>query len=217
MAASLVEQSIADGRAALDFITERFGADRFIVAGLCTGAVNAHRLAASDPRVVGACVLDGYAYPTRSYHLLRIRRKLERPETWMPLVRRVTAAARVRLRLRERVASLLGGPGDQGERGKARDEPDPRIGYFYAPWPPRNTVQAELESILGRGTQLLFVYTGGWSTFVGERSFYEMFPRLSGRSGLTVRYHEGADHTYFALEDREAVFADIHEFAATIR
>src|SRR5690349_10977230 len=39
---------------ALDFLVEEYGADSFVIAGLCSGAHNGFRFATQDQRVVGA-------------------------------------------------------------------------------------------------------------------------------------------------------------------
>jgi pimeloyl-ACP methyl ester carboxylesterase len=208
----VAERAVLDGRAALDFVAERYGAERFIVAGLCTGAVNSHRLALVDPRIAGACLLDGYAYPTFTYQKARVRRRLEHPTTWAPLVRRVaaTVASRVRRRLgRDGRSSTMG-------ESTSADPTDERESIFYQAWPDRALVRTELERILDRGVRLLFVYTGGWSTFVAPAQFDEMFPRLRGREHVTVSYHAEADHTFYALADRERLFADFSRFVGAI-
>ena len=59
-----VEQSVADVVDAMDSFSAMHGDERFVIIGLCTGAYNALEAAVADDRVVGAVLIDGYAYPT---------------------------------------------------------------------------------------------------------------------------------------------------------
>lgn len=206
---SMEEQVVLDGREAFDSLSKTYGADRFVVGGLCSGALNAHRITVSDERVVGMWMLDGYAYATAVHYRERLLRRLQRPETWIPTARRV--------------ANELRGRFSRWRQGQAEAEQaaDQRVDQFFSDWPPRASVRQDLNGLLRRGVRMLFVYTGGWSSYVHERQFGEMFPGLqssekqtsSGRNSLiTVRYHADADHTYVALTDREKMLADIDAF-----
>jgi pimeloyl-ACP methyl ester carboxylesterase len=203
--ASIEERFLHDGRAALDFLGERYGAKRFVASGLCSGAMNAHRLGVADARVIGLCLLDGYAYATRAYYRERLVRRLRQPRSWLATARRVAGRAVVRAR-----THLHG----EREASPAGDGRDPRVGLFYQDWPPIADVRADLDRLLARGVRVLFVYSGGWSNFVGVRQFDEMFPKLEGRQHVRVRYHEHADHTYMALEDRALLVHDLGEFVS---
>jgi pimeloyl-ACP methyl ester carboxylesterase len=204
-AGSIEGRFIDDGRAALDFLGERYGAKQFVVGGLCSGAMNAHRLCVADERVVGLYLLDGYAYATRTYYEERLVRRLRQPRTWL------ATAGRLAGRAADRVRTHLHGERDASP---AKDGRDPRVSLFYQDWPPISDVRADLDRVLTRGVRMLFVYSGGWSNFTGVRQFDEMFPKLDGRKQVSVRYHEQADHTYMALEDRALLLGDLGEFVS---
>lgn len=55
--------------AAMRLVTEQCGTRRFVLFGLCSGADDAFHVAAADPRVAGAILLDGLAYPTLGFWL----------------------------------------------------------------------------------------------------------------------------------------------------
>lgn len=195
------QAAVADCRDAFDLAAERFGATRFVVAGLCTGAMNAHRAALADERVVGMCLLDGYAYKTLSYDLQRVARHLESPEAVLSGVKSLFRKAK----------QAIGheAPAPASEPSPPSDE---RIGIFYQEWPPAEAVQGELERILGRGVKALFVYTGGWDGFVHPRQFEEMFPALRHRERAKVRYFSEADHTYYLRSQREEMQREVLGF-----
>lgn len=50
--------SIEETRAALDHLQAHWGAERFLLGGICTGAVVSFRTALQDPRVAGVCLIN---------------------------------------------------------------------------------------------------------------------------------------------------------------
>ncbi len=71
------EQAVHDMQAAMDHVQASTGIDRFIVFGICSGAINGYELAIADERVVGLTLLDGFMFPSsrtrwqRKWHRLR--------------------------------------------------------------------------------------------------------------------------------------------------
>jgi len=53
--------------AAMRLLAQETGVERFVLAGLCSGADDAFHVGAVDPRVAGAILLDGIAYPTPGF------------------------------------------------------------------------------------------------------------------------------------------------------
>lgn len=194
------EAAVADCKDAMTTASERWGATRFVVMGLCTGAMNSHRAALADERVVGMCLFDGYAYKTLSADIARVARHLDSPEA---------VASSVKSLFR-RAARALGQEAAPSSRPSS--PPDERIGIFYQEWPPAAVVHGELERILGRGARALFLYTGGWDGFVHARQFDEMFPGLRHRERASVHYFAEADHTYLIREHRELLKREVRVF-----
>lgn len=64
-------QAIADVQAAMAHLEATLGIRRFVLFGLCSGAVHGYRLALVDDRIVGLLMFDGYVYPTFKTHLRR--------------------------------------------------------------------------------------------------------------------------------------------------
>lgn len=183
---------LLDGKETFDFLQQRYGAERFVVLGLCSGAMNAHRLALADTRVVGAVLLDGYAYKTPSYYRKRLLPRLLNPENW----------DRAIAHLRHRFAVIT--KTDRPVVHQSVEAPGADASAIFAQdWPPHRQIADELERIVRRGAKVLFLYTGGWSSFVDERQFAEMFPAVVRRGdAATVRYFPEADHTFVRLDDR---------------
>lgn len=55
--------------AAMRLLAQETGVERFVLCGLCSGADDAFHVGAADPRVAGAILLDGVAYPTAGFWL----------------------------------------------------------------------------------------------------------------------------------------------------
>lgn len=190
-----MEQVRAEASAAMDHLTKVYGIKRFILGGICYGALESHKVALVDRRVEALVMLDAYAYRTPIFYRLALLRKVMHPGGWPSLMGRLADA------LRERLAGAPSAP-------PAAPEAD----EYFTDWPDAQQARVELSSLVGRGVRSLFVYTGGWSDFVDERQFDEMFPNLRGR-GVRVQFLPEADHTYFLAEHREAMIRAVVDFA----
>jgi dienelactone hydrolase len=173
---SQVQADIID---ALDYMETKHGIDNFVLLGLCAGADNAHAVALRDPRVVGAVFLDGHGYWTRRSYVEYYLPRLARPSSWMSFARRNLAAQK----------QELDNVGGHGRR---------------KPFGTRHEVEREIQSLVDRNAQLLYIYTGGVTSYYNyARQFFDMFPKLKPRDRIQVEYYPNADHTYTFAEDRE--------------
>ena len=127
------ERALRDIRLAMDVVTQTVGCDRFVVMGLCAGAVAAHVAAVADERVAGSIQLDGYAYPTLGSYVRHYLPKAAQIASWIGLFKRVTTPASAR----------PGGPEFQSQAL-------PEI-------PPKRVFARELASLIERRTALLFL------------------------------------------------------------
>ncbi|MEO5883449.1 MAG: hypothetical protein ABIQ06_13610 [Caldimonas sp.] len=98
-----LQQALGDVRAAMDHIAARTSIRRFVIAGICSGADHAYRVAGADPRVAGIWMMDGFTFPTRRSRLVQF-------------------AWRIRRRLREGAKALL-----DRSAGATRDVPDAAV------------------------------------------------------------------------------------------
>jgi len=203
---SYEERAVVDAKEAMDFLGKRYGKKRFIVMGLCAGAMNTHRVTVADDRVVGACLLDGYAYRTPIYWRRQLLPKLVNPANWARGVDMLKDKVRGIATTKREEAS-----GDDDMPGADAAE------IFAQEWPPLADVRRELDRVVARGTQMLFVYTGGWSDFVDERQFDEMFAGLREKARIRVKFFRDADHTYILLAHREAMLDEVASFVAQVR
>jgi len=63
------ESMVSETQEAMDTLAASHGIGRFVLFGICTGADQAVKVALADPRVVGAVLVDGYAYQTSGHFL----------------------------------------------------------------------------------------------------------------------------------------------------
>ena len=172
------QQVCADVDDAMKLLAERAGCTRFVLFGLCSGAQNAHIVAATDPRVSGAVFLDGYAYRTLGHRLRHYLPRLTDPERWARMLR----------------------PGAKNPGREAKPVSEPVFAVAPAP---REEVIADFAGMVSRGMKLYLVYSGGISAYFNHaRQFRECFGRVMKHPAVTTRYIAEADHTYILTGDR---------------
>lgn len=160
--------SVQDLKQAMDELQQRGLATRFVIAGLCSGAHDAHQAALADTRVAGAVFLDGYAYPTPRFR-------------WHWLWQRVLESHRVRHAL--------------SRLGKRKEASGAALNLFQKP--SLEQARADYAQMMQRGLALAFVYTGQVQyEFNHEGQLWAMFPQLRGYARLQYRYMIHADHIF---------------------
>jgi dienelactone hydrolase len=194
-AGTFTESAVADVRAAMTDLSRRFGASRFVLFGLCSGADNGLATALEDPRVAALVLLDPHSYRNRRSQL----RKLARRVTSMggaSAVARWGAGTAARL-VRQRASATLG-------RLKARLSSGEGGGAFEAPPaqgrepPPLPVFRAQLGQLVGRGVKILAVFSGAYGDRYNHRDqLFELFPELRGH--LDHEYFPAANHMFTEL------------------
>ena len=194
---ALDQSALAEGIEAMEFLQTSGVADRFVPMGICAGAENAQRLACEDERVVGAVLIDGYAYRTAGYYLRECARHLLSRQSWGRLVARPLAVRR-----------LLGGG---RAAAAAPTERNPGGLDYERQFPPRETCLEELRRILTRNVELFLIFTGGGMAefYNHPRQFAESFPSLAGHPRLRLEFMKSADHTFTLRSHQDAVLASI--------
>lgn len=168
-------QRILDNmRSALDQLEQRSGVRRFVIVGICSGAVNGYRTALADERVVGTFMYDGLWYRSRWTGIVRI-------------VKRVRA-----LTPKELLASLQRRWRD---RSAARDEEGVGLADFDAANPPKAEFVADVGALVRRGVKLCFVYGGGVLHYYSYADqFRDVFGREPFYPQLRCEFLPSLDH-----------------------
>ena len=183
-------RTFSDIKCAMDFLEQEEDVHSFVLFGTCSGADNSHAVALSDTRVVGAILLDGHGYWTRRSYINYYLPRVFRPQGWINVARRRFSSSK-----------------------PASEVRDSLIQQLRHPFGPRLQVEREIQSLVDRGTQLLYFYTGGvedYYNYAGQ--FFDMFKGLDPRGKIEVEYYPNADHTYTFAEDRERTFARVVEW-----
>ena len=195
---SAVRTEIAEGQNraeldagdAIDFLQSEFGADRVVVMGLCSGAYNGHQVAINDKRVVGGVFLDGLAYRTDGFYRRERIRKLTQVRSWRNAIkRRVVQDAMFDL-----------------------DDNAPDASEFFEVDKPAQQVADEIQGMLNRQLQLLFIYTQGYEDVSSRDQFQEMFGLTPNDEQLQVDYFDNFEHTFPIAAHRKTIVKRIAQW-----
>ncbi len=183
-----MERAVLDTKDAFDFLGREFGLKRMVSIGLCSGADQAHDVGVADARLVGAVMMDGPGYPNAQYKLKHYASKVTRLQSWK------TAAKLATQKLTSSSVSEVGGD---------REETFERV------FRPQEQIQDEIVAMAQRGTELLYLYTGGVFYYFNHASqFDENFPKAKANvpgSRVELEYYEGSGHTYTDPRDRKVM------------
>ena len=187
------ESRISEAQDVMDYLQAHRDIDAFVAFGLCSGADHAFRLACADPRVVGAVILDGYAYRTRRYYLCHYGRRLFRLKSWSNLL---SGQHPIWDGLRARLRPSAGPLGESTENEQAR--------IFIMDVPPQEEVERKLQTLVQRNVRLFFIYTGGRAKAYNYPSqFSQMFPSVAAGDRIRVDYRAEYDHNLARGSDQE--------------
>jgi len=188
------QRAVMEIQTAMDYLAGIEGVDKFILIGLCTGADQAHRTAVADDRVVGAVCMDGYGYKTWRFYLNHYGPKLLDTKVWIKAIRRIA-----------NVNDAVGFHQSKNTEAVAQ----------ISAWrlPPKNQLRVELKELFKRNVHLLYIYSGGASTYYNYRGqLKDAFKELDFKDYLMVKYFPLADHLYMIIEDRCRLITTIREW-----
>ena len=168
---------------AMKFLTAQTGIDEFVLLGLCSGAYNAHQVATEDERIVGAVFLDGIVFRTFGYFFRKQLRYL-RPRFWRNAIKRRWSHE---------------GFTSNDAAGSALAESE-----FFGGDLSKDEVISDLNSLMHRGVQMLFLYTDGYDDICGRSQFREMYGLRPDDGQLQVEYYPKSEHTFRLIENRKA-------------
>ncbi len=186
------DQMLAGTRAAFDRLQAMGIANRFVMVGLCSGADHSFAIAAADPRVVAAMLIDPtVVFSTRLHQVIRVVRRFGRG--LRPSVAWRILSGRKKLDLVGQVTVA-----EASNRGIPH-APAPEI-FVEA----RKQAVATLKDLVSRRTQLFFILTGHSREAISyRRQIADAFPEIAELSRiLRVEIRPGADHTFSRESDR---------------
>ncbi len=193
--ASYTEQSVSDLRAAMDFAAREYGKTRFVIFGICSGAVNAQRAALVDPRVAGIFMLDGFWYTshwTRAV-LLWARARAHTPRTLLKSVlRRILPKRRDTASNKKVEIFATDGSGN----------------------PSKAQFTAEMDGLTARGCEVFFLYSGSVDHLVSYRAqMSHAFPGAQFIRRSRIERHPDLDHTAMTQHSQKKMVAMVRDWA----
>lgn len=179
---------------AMEHLAKEMKVDRFIFAGLCSGANQCLQSAWRDPRIVAAFLMDppGYRTPrsVATYYLGRAWR----PESWWN-------ALSGRNRYRQLILQRL-----QSRKTKEPTQPQRSMGQDRLPyWPSKEEMRSALRALTERGAKLFFLYTGAFEVYVYPDQLRDAFPEACASENLSWCFMPEAGHTFSREEHRQAL------------
>ncbi|WP_424193084.1 alpha/beta fold hydrolase [Ampullimonas aquatilis] len=177
------ERAIADVEDAMKDLTDRHGATKFVLVGLCSGADLAQSVALVEPRVVGIMLIDPLGYRTTGFYLRYYLSRFLLPRYQLRFIK--VRGKRILARM---------GLGQDSKHNETSDHDS--IANFFRTFPPAKQIDRELLDLADRGMKGLFIYTRGVDYYYNYlRQFWDMFPSLRGRAAYEVILNRDSDHT----------------------
>ena len=165
-----------------------FAPDRFLIAGLCSGADAGFQMAQNDPRIVGLFMMEPYYFPNRFSRMFRTLRRL-----------REYGLRRAVIRIAQKLG-IAGAPHASNE-SSALPLPAPEETVRQAPSPAR--FAHDLEVLLKRGVNIRLVYA---NTLMGRYDLrhhhHHIFSRLGQPAHFAVEMVPHTDHVFTRIEAR---------------
>jgi hypothetical protein len=182
-----MERALDDLREAAAVVARRAGHEALVPIGFCSSVDPAHRLALLDDRVVGACFIEGYSFPTLGFYARYPLRLLD-PARWRRAVARNIPDALRGLPYVRRLGHI--------PLSIAEDD-----AVYIREYPTPDQLRRDYAAMNRRGKHLLFIYVGKDRNY-NHRDQLFTFAGTPGLERVEVDYYPRADHTCFLTEDR---------------
>lgn len=205
--ASLAESALQDVSAAFDHLGATRGATSFVIVGLCSGANYAVMTAFSEPRVIGALLVDPTVARTGRSAMIHIGRRLRNLSTLRSLLTLRHPVFRRSLGGMRSVAVAQAAAGQSGQRAE-RD---------VQPATSNSTIRAAMQQLIDRGVHLMMVFTGGVNhVYNYEGQLYDLLPGLSFRNQLKLLYMPETDHTVSDVTGRQKLLTETGKWLQSV-
>jgi hypothetical protein len=199
------EPALAAARHAMDLLAETHDIRRFVIAGICSGAVQSFRIALADPRVVGAAMLNPQGYFADSAKLIGsyveaekakqylFRVSIRRWDSWRKLLRGQIRLPALLKALSSRVLKPFAQHGAEG-------------GDIAA-------LGRDFSSLIERGIGLLHVYAEEDPGLIELDLVARSMPAET-RGAMQPRIVPAADHLFTPLHAQRRLLVLLQDFLA---
>ncbi len=194
-------QAVQDIVDAMDAVQAQTGIERFVLAGICSGAALSYKTALVDARVAACAMIDIYMYPTWRTRWVMLRHRARHEGLALMLSqwgRRRLAALK----------SLI--------KGVASEDLTPSaLPGLERPTP--DEFAAGVQTLLSRHTQLLMMYTGGFLyNYNYANQFKDRFKSYRLLGPLQVDFDPHIDHTVTELSAQEFVLEKLGRWVRNV-
>jgi pimeloyl-ACP methyl ester carboxylesterase len=230
------EQAVEDVRDALDMLRGEFGVQRFVVFGICSGAVHACSTALADDRVVGVVLFDGYAYPTwktpiaTAWAMARVlpprqllskvwKQTQKRWQAWLePASASSTpglpASALAPMAVPNSVASTVDVPVDASGLSRADTTRNPAV--TGGPTLTQLQFRSVMQTLIARGVQVYLIYSGSVrEVYSYTHQLRDNFGRNSFLRHIRYDFFPDLDHTLTTLAGQRQIEQTMRHWVAT--
>lgn len=195
--------AIIETKEAMDYLHALRGIERFVLVGLCSGALNSFRTACHDARAVGAVLINPQGFGGQEVLSHIVSRRVARdywktgafrPEKWLKVI-----AGKANYR------AMLGSLGFQlkGMLGRGR-----KVSAKA------NTVVANFRQLIERNVRLLLIYTEGDIGFdYLEVIFGRELQEWQSAGKLGIEIIPRSDHTTTLLRSQRQLLAKVEDWA----
>ena len=203
---SFAEQAVSDIRDAMDALTAATGVRRFVLYGVCSGAVHSYSAALADERVTGIAMFDTFKYPTYKSQIRRITFRLKKYGSMAAITKRLVSMGF--RSMSNALASLRKPAAPKAERVVSS------IGFFaYRP------LKAEfafgLRTLLNRGTKVFLIYAGsGFEHYNYADQFSDAFKKFGIADLVETAFLRDVDHNATRLAAQTELIACMTQWAA---
>lgn len=195
------KDSLGDVKAAMTFLSETYGANRCVLAGLCSGAYLAFHACVEDARVVGQILMNPQTFEWKEGDSLELSsrnnflstryyaRALFNPATWKRAARGQLSVALVANLLRKRfVTRTTNALRSLAARALVQAEPTTDVARAFS-------------AISDRGvdTLLIFSFNDGGLDMI-ETHLGRGARKMRGRKNFRLKIVDNADHTFTPLD-----------------
>jgi len=197
----LQESVAADLADAMAYLTEHHAATRFILVGICSGARAALRTAYRAPNIAGLIVIDPPVYKTTKAVVSHYGQRLLRAESWKNALTGKN----------ERIKDAIGRLRSRGDETHP-DAPQPSTMPGRLPeWPSQSDMAAALKRMLGNGTAIHWIYTGGAEDdqYNYRDQLADTFPTACASSLMDWELMSDVDHDFATEPSRRAIRTEL--------
>lgn len=196
------QQAVADLQAAMDHFQRVCPIERFVIAGICSGACCGLVAALADPRVAGLWMLDGYAYPTARTRWNRYLQPLfeASPRTLGSWARK------------------LGKRTVRAFRAAVSQSTTQEVWDFARRAPSQDAFGRDIQALVDRGVAVCFVYSGNMRWHFNYRhQLRDAFSAFDFVDRVRCEYLPTADHTATTLATQQQLIRGLAEWLRSTR